>query len=162
MPAPQPSLPSGGPHPFEVPRALGPQLRRIVSLVVAAIEHHMGPLGLTDAQWRPMLHLLRHSPTTASELARSCAVDTGGLTRLIDRLQAKGLCERQRSETDRRVVHIALTPQGRDVAERLPAMLGTVQEELMHGLSPAEEAQLRELLSRIEDNAMRLCDRQKI
>lgn len=134
-------------------RSVGMQLRRIVTHLITAIDQRMEPLGLTDAQWRPLVHLLRHSPTTASALAQCCAIDTGGLTRLVDRLQAKGLCQRERSDTDRRVVHIRLTPAGEQVAARLPAILATVQQELLHGLSAGEEAQLRQLLDRLEANA---------
>jgi DNA-binding MarR family transcriptional regulator len=89
-------------------------------------------------------------------LARSCHLDAGGLTRLIDRLQAKGLCQRQRSENDRRVVHVALTDAGRAVAEQIPPLLGALQEELLAGFSAAEQAQLRDFLTRMHANAQAL------
>ncbi len=61
-------------------------------------------------------------------------------------------CQRERSLEDRRVVNIALTPEGRAVAERLPAILTGVQDELLAGFSEAEEAQLRDFLARIYAN----------
>lgn len=138
--------------PYDVSRSLGMQLRRIVTQLVATVDRRVEPLGLTDAQWRPLLCLWHGSPVTATDLARRCELDTGGLTRLVDRLVAKGLCRRERSETDRRMVWISLTDEGRRTAARLPAMLGVVHQELMLGISEAEEAQLRALLTRMERN----------
>lgn len=147
-PLSDPSLPV----PFEVERSIGFQLRRITTLLGAEVERRMEPLGLTDAQWKPLLRLLLDPPGTAAALARMCHLDAGGLTRLLDRLEAKGLCQRERSLEDRRVVNIALTPEGRAVAERLPAILTGVQDELLAGFSEAEEALLRDFLARIYAN----------
>jgi len=137
------------PAPYDPGYSLGRQLRRVVTQIVATIDRRMGPIGLTDAQCRPLLCLRHGSPATATELARRCGLDTGGLTRLVDRLGAKGLCARERSETDRRVVHISLTAEGQRVAAELPAMLAVVQQDLMSGISADEEAQLRALLTRM-------------
>jgi DNA-binding HxlR family transcriptional regulator len=43
---------------------------------------------------------------------RGLGIDAGAITRMLDRLEAKGLVERVRSETDRRVVHVRLTEAG--------------------------------------------------
>lgn len=138
--------------PYDTSRSLGMQLRRIVTQLVATVDRRMEPLGLTDAQWRPLLCLLHGSPATATELARRCGLDTGGLTRLVDRLIAKGLCTRERSDIDRRVVWISLTAEGRRTAEQLPAMLAVVQQELLHGINSEDEARLRALLTHMERN----------
>lgn len=138
--------------PYDTSRSLGMQLRRIVTQLVATVDRRMEPLGLTDAQWRPLLCLLHGSPATATELARRCGLDTGGLTRLVDRLIAKGLCARERSDIDRRVVWISLTAEGRRTAEQLPAMLAVVQQELLHGIDSEDEARLRALLTHMERN----------
>ena len=143
---------SPSPSSYDLNHSLGRQLRGIVTQLVAVIDRRMGPMGLTDAQWRPLLCLWHESPATATELARRCGLDTGGLTRLVDRLVAKGLCARERSDTDRRVVYISLTAEGEQTAQRLPAMLAVVQQELLADISAEEEAQLRALLARMERN----------
>ena len=89
---------------------------------------------------------------TAAALARMCHLDAGGLTRLLDRLEAKGLCQRERSQEDRRMVHVALTPESQAVAAQLPALLGEMQDQLLQGFSAEEEAQLRDFLKRIYAN----------
>lgn len=140
------------PVPFEIERSIGFQMRRITTLLGYEVERRMEPLGLTDAQWKPLLRLLLDPPGTAAALARMCHLDAGGLTRLLDRLEAKGLCQRERSQEDRRVVHVALTPEGQAVAAQLPALLGEVQDQLLQGFSAEEEAQLRDFLKRIYAN----------
>ena len=82
------------PVPFEIERNIGFQMRRITTLLGYDVERRMEPLGLTDAQWKPLLRLLLDPPGTAAALARMCHLDAGGLTRLLDRLEAKGLCQR--------------------------------------------------------------------
>ncbi|MBS0611313.1 MAG: MarR family transcriptional regulator [Proteobacteria bacterium] len=145
--------------PFEVERSVGFQMRRITLLLGGEIDRRMEPLGLTDAQWKPLLRLLLGTPGTSAALARDCHMDAGGLTRLIDRLQAKGLCQRERSQQDRRTVHIALTPEGRVAAEQLPVILAELQQQLLQGFSPQEEARLRSYLARIYANTRHLAER---
>ncbi|MBS0293201.1 MAG: MarR family transcriptional regulator [Proteobacteria bacterium] len=134
-------------------------MRRISLLLGGEIDRRMEPLGLTDAQWKPLLRLLLGAPDTAAALARDCHMDAGGLTRLIDRLQAKGLCRRERSEQDRRAVQIALTPEGRAAAEQLPMILAELQQQLLQGFSAQEEARLRSYLARIYANTRHLAER---
>ena len=55
-------------------------------------------------------------------------IDAGAMTRLIDRLAAKGLVERLRSSIDRRVVTLTLTPAGEAVAAHIPQVLAEVDE----------------------------------
>ena len=50
--------------------------------------------------------------STVAELARWQQMDAGAMTRLLDRLEKKGLCKRVRSTEDRRVVRVVITPQG--------------------------------------------------
>jgi DNA-binding MarR family transcriptional regulator len=151
---PPPALPASAIYTPE--HSVGLQMKRVMALMGCAIDRLLEPLGLTDAQWKPLVFLLLGPPDTAAMLARSCHLDAGGLTRLIDRLQAKGLCQRQRSENDRRVVHVALTDAGRAVAEQIPPLLGALQEELLAGFSAAEQAQLRDFLTRMHANAQAL------
>ena len=132
--------------------SVGYQMRRIVNLIGTEVERRMEPLGLTDAQWKPLLRLSLEHGNTVAHLARNCHLDAGGMTRLLDRLETKGLCQRERSQEDRRVVHVALTPEGQAVAAQLPALLGEVQDQLLQGFSAEEEAQLRDFLKRIYAN----------
>jgi DNA-binding MarR family transcriptional regulator len=88
-----------------------------------------------------------------AELARVCNLDAGAMTRLLDRLEAKGLCKRVRSETDRRVVNIELTAAGTQAASDIPEILSGVQNAHLVGFSADEFETLRSYLRRILNNA---------
>jgi len=94
-----------------------------------------------------------------AELARACELDAGAMTRLLDRLEAKGLCRRVRSLEDRRVVNIELTEEGRAAAKEVPHVLSRVQNEHLAGFTNEEWEQLKGYLRRILDNAQALAAR---
>jgi DNA-binding MarR family transcriptional regulator len=75
------------------------------------------------------------------------------MTRLLDRLEAKGLCRRVRSLEDRRVVNLELTAAGRDTAKEIPAVLSQVQNAHLSGFSHEEWQTLIGFLRRILDTA---------
>ena len=70
------------------------------------------PQGITQAQWGPLYMLRRPGLRPWPSWRASCRADPGAMTRLLDRLEAKGFCRRLRSADDRRVVHIELTAEG--------------------------------------------------
>ena len=131
-------------------------MRRILALIGGEVDEALDPQGLTSAQWVPLLKLHMGHASTVAELARGCQLDTGAMTRLLDRLEAKGLVARVRSSEDRRVVNIELTPDGRAAARQIPAVLCKVQNAFLEGLSLEEWQQLKTLLRRILDNGVKL------
>ncbi len=136
--------------------SIGYLMRNILNLLAHAIEREFAPTDLTNAQWMPLFMLCAGRAHTAAELARECNLDAGATTRLLDRMEAKGLCERKRSASDRRVVHIALTEAGIRAAEAIPAVLCEVQNAHLEGFSPEEFDTLKGLLRRILTNAKAL------
>jgi DNA-binding MarR family transcriptional regulator len=136
--------------------SVGYLMRRILNTVSAAVERELEPTGLTNAQWVPLLKLYMGSASTVAELARECQLDGGGMTRLLDRLETKGLVRRVRSSEDRRVVNLELTPEGRAAAKDIPAVLCGVQNSHMRGFSLEEWQLLKDMLRRILENAAQL------
>lgn len=141
------------PENYQAQESVGFLMRRIVDCMASQIEHEFEPSGLTNAQWLPLLKLDLGTASTVAELARECRLDTGGMTRLLDRLEGKGLVRRVRSCEDRRVVNLELTGEGRAAAKKIPAVLCSVQNAAMRGFSKEEWQLLRQLLVRILDNA---------
>ncbi|WP_298669391.1 MarR family winged helix-turn-helix transcriptional regulator [uncultured Sphingomonas sp.] len=91
-------------------------VRLINQMSIAGLEQALAEDGLTATQWMAMVSLHFHFADTCAELARHLAHDKGAMTRLIDSLEARGWVERTRAEDDRRIVRLALTPDGYDVA----------------------------------------------
>ena len=144
-------------EPYCIESSLGYQMRKLVNSLTVAIERDVVPLGITDAQWKPLLRLYLQSGTsTVAGLARGCSLDAGAMTRLLDRLEAKNLCRRVRSKEDRRVVEIELTPEGVATAEQIPEMLTRLHAAATSDMSPAEVTQLRQLLARMLVNLQAL------
>lgn len=143
-------------HRYEMDQSIGHQLFNLMTLMRREVELRMATHGLTDAQWKPLWLLKAGRATTAIELARLMDVDAGAITRLLDRLEAKGLLERVRSAADRRVVHLVLTAEGEAVVAHVPHVLAAVNNDLLRGFSDTDFRQLRRLLERMAANAAAL------
>jgi len=125
-------------------------LMRIVTVMARAeVDRRMEPLGLTQAQWMPVLHLAAGRAQTAAELARNCMQSPGAMTRMIDRLVDKGIIERERSTTDRRVVRLRLTPEGQRCAAQLPDIVKGVNHDVLSPLDAEERQQFQRYLLRV-------------
>ncbi len=103
------------PEAFEPDESPGYLMHLALHSMQAQIERLMFDHDLTAMQWRPLYILSRGRAATAADLARLMQVDNGAVTRMLDRLEAKGLVARERSTTDRRVVKL-LADSGRSPA----------------------------------------------
>lgn len=74
---------------------------------------------------------------------------TPGVTRLVDRLETKGLVERERSSDDRRQVVVRLSRAGRDMLAPLDAQIDRLDDEVLANFSSTELKQLLRLLERV-------------
>lgn len=129
-------------------------IRRILALVRVSVSARLSDInGLTESQWRPLHWLYTRGPLRVIELAHFCEIDPAGMTRLIDRLERKGLCRRSRSPSDRRVVEVFLTDGGLDSARRVTPVLERIQAELLTGFDKEQQENLLRLLARLANNA---------
>jgi hypothetical protein len=77
---------------YRAEESIGYLMRRIVTAVGQSVETRMcEPGSPTYPQWVPLLKLHMGDASTVAELARACTLDAGAMTRLLDRLEAKGL-----------------------------------------------------------------------
>jgi DNA-binding MarR family transcriptional regulator len=91
----------------------------------------------------------RRDGVTMSELSRMLLVSNGNATTVVDRLEADGLVRRTPSSTDRRTVHVALTPEGLVQFEGLAAEHEAEISRLFAGLSEADLDVLTDILKRM-------------
>ena len=141
---------------YELADSVAHQLISVMLQMRREVDRRMVQHDLTDAQWKPLWMLKIGRASNAIELAREMDIDAGAVTRMLDRLEGKGLLERVRSEADRRVVHLRLTPAGEAVAKKVPYVLASVNNDFLRGFSEAEFKQLRRLLARMADNGAAL------
>jgi DNA-binding MarR family transcriptional regulator len=141
---------------YQLADSVAHQLINVMLQMRREVDRRMAEHDLTDAQWKPLWMLKIGRASNAIELAREMDIDAGAVTRMLDRLEAKGLLERARSEADRRVVHLRLTAAGEAVAKKVPFVLAAVNNDFLRGFSEAEWKQLRRLLARMGDNGATL------
>jgi len=87
-------------------------------------------------------------PVAMNELANGLYCDASNVTGLVDRLESRQLIERRADPNDRRLKLIAVTPAGAEFRERVIARMGEPPAAFA-GLSPREQATLRDLLRKL-------------
>ena len=116
-------------------------------VVASAIEPH----GITAQQFN-VLRILRGAqpdPLPTLEIAERMIEQTPGITRLLDRLEAKGLVGRTRCPTDRRQVHCRITPAGLKLLDVLDAPVRDAGNAAMRPIGASGQKQLVKLLDRL-------------
>lgn len=91
----------------------------------------------------------RRDGVTMSELSRMLLVSNGNATAVVDRLEADGMVRRTPSDTDRRTVYVALTPEGIAAFETMASGHEAEVDKLFAGLSEADLDALTEVLKRM-------------
>jgi len=110
-------------------------------------------LGLSHAAFDMLANLRRSGAPhrkTASSLARSSLVSTGGITFRMDGLEQVGLIRRVRDRADRRVIHAELTDEGLQLIDEAIARHLEMLGSLLEGLTDDEQTQLARLLAKLE------------
>ncbi|MFP8777249.1 MarR family winged helix-turn-helix transcriptional regulator [Hydrogenophaga sp. RWCD_12] len=143
---------------FAAEESVGFLMKRVMLSLSQQMDQRLALYDLTTAQWSPLMRLKKEGPCTVAELARYQPIDAGAMTRLLDRLEKKGLCKRTRSLEDRRVVQVELTPEGHAALRNVPAMLSEVLNLHLAGFSEDEWNTLRNLLRRLAENGEKLRD----
>src|SRR5688500_4101565 len=138
-------------------------LMRTADLVRRSVAQVIEPHGITTQQYN-VLRILRGAgdeglPTL--EIAERMIEQTPGITRLIDRLEAKALVVRERCPTDRRQVFCRITPQGMKLLEGLDEPVRRADSGALAALTQRELGSLLGLLdkTRVELNAALAAER---
>ena len=138
--------------------SVGYLMGRARASLLSDLDAELAPFGLTGMQFAALKHLGEGAARSAADLCRFMQYDTGAMTRILDRLEAKGLVRRERSREDRRTVVLRLTPGGRAHTARLMAVAGRVLEAHLAGFTNEEIGALKSYLGRMIDNGHTLGD----
>ena len=141
------------PKTFDPSNGIGRLLSRVKMAMHEALDRELAPLDITGAQFVILMNLASGEVDSASKLCKGVSYDPGAMTRMLDRLERKGLIRRARCGNDRRRVILELTPEGKAVYPKLVTSYVNVLNRFMHGLNKAEARQLETLLSRMLVNA---------
>lgn len=141
---------------YQLSESIGYLLKRSHKLLSAAVDQELAPYELTHPQFSILMMIKERNCSTAADLARETCNDTGAITRMLDRLEAKGIVTRARSAADRRVVNIELTDLGRLVVEKMPVVAINVMNRHLQNFSGAEIAEFKRLLHKLLDDGSAL------
>jgi DNA-binding MarR family transcriptional regulator len=133
-------------------QGLGYLLARARTTLVRAVDLELNGHGITHAQGSILLMLANGKCRTAAELSRELYLDSASMTRMVDRLERRGLLERAARTGDRRVTDLLLTAEGRRLGGLLPGIYKGVIERSFAGLEVEELALLRSLLTKFVDS----------
>jgi DNA-binding MarR family transcriptional regulator len=131
------------------PMGIVGRISRIAALAERELEQVFGELELTGADFDVLATLRRSGPPfrlTPGELSRSTMVTSGGMTKRLDRLEARRLIRREPDPSDRRGKLIALTPAGRDLVDHAVEAHLENEERLLSALPATKRRELTTLL----------------
>ncbi|KWH34105.1 MarR family transcriptional regulator [Burkholderia cepacia] len=138
---------------YQMNDSVGYLMSRVKSVMTNLVtQRTQEELGITGTQASMLFMIAVGKCSTAAELAREYGIDASAVTRLLDRVEKRGLLSRVRSIEDRRVVRLELTDEGRALAERLPPIFRSVLDQVLDGFTPEEVGFLKSMLRRILSN----------
>ena len=112
--------------------------------VIKLYKPHLDEIGLTYTQYITMLVLWEKSSLTVKELGERLFLDSGTLTPLLKKMEAKGLLSRRRSAEDERNLIITITAAGEELKKKASAI--PVKMAKCSCLDPEESRTLYSLL----------------
>lgn len=135
------------------PEPLGLLVRQLRDALWARMAQELDRYGhaLTFSQY-VTLKKLQAGTVGVTELARAAELNPGAMTRLLDRLEEKGLVARRADPDDRRLVHIDLTDAGLAICRDIEACGRRVRERATADMDADERAQFTRLLAQARDN----------
>lgn len=133
---------------------LGLVFRQVRDAMWADMAREMALAGhdLTYSQFMTIKHLAVDSSAGVTDLARLAQLNPGAMTRLLDRLEVRGLLRRVADPNDRRALHIVLTETGLALWRDIQHCGQIVRDRAMQGLDENERAQLFRMLDRVLQN----------
>jgi DNA-binding MarR family transcriptional regulator len=147
---------------YEPRKSVGYLLTKVKSEMLAAVDRDLAAdeqlrhLEVTSAQYVILVTLSSGGGLqSASDLCKGMSYDAGAMTRMIDRLEEKGLLRRRRCSDDRRLVYLELTEQGSAALPRMKRLGVGVANRFLQGFTKEEALQLEGYLMRMLENGAR-------
>ena len=141
------------PESFKPQDSLGYLVGNLRRALLEELDKAFAPHGVTAPQAIVMFQIANGVAEHAADFCRNLRYDPGAMTRLLDRLEGKGLVRRVRNAQNRRNVRIELTPAGLAALPHLSAAAFQVFDIFLRGFTKAETRQLFGLLKRLLENA---------
>jgi DNA-binding MarR family transcriptional regulator len=106
--------------------------------------------GVSLIQWRVIAMVGSDTARTARELVRKSVIDPAVISRTVRGLEAAGIMESSRSDRDKRVLELNLTPSGQEIYQRTFPKMQMRQAALLVALDPSEQDVIFGILDKLE------------
>jgi DNA-binding MarR family transcriptional regulator len=116
------------------------------------LESVLSPEGVTAVQFRILTTLSTRPNMSSAELARLYDVKPQTMIKQIALLESKGLIGKRVSRTNKRLLELSLTPEGKAALKQLQKGTKALEREILAPLEEDEQNRMREYLSRLLDS----------
>lgn len=132
--------------------SLGFALLKTAARLRLELAQRLRPFDLTTEQYAVLVQLWEGEGVSQSTLAELLLKDKPNITRIIAKVERKGLVQRDRDPDDRRSYQVHLTPAGRELQDVVMPVVYELREQAYHGLDKTRQNELRRLLDTIFRN----------
>ncbi|MFZ6647517.1 MarR family winged helix-turn-helix transcriptional regulator [Undibacterium sp. TJN25] len=133
---------------YDPTTSVGFALSKARNVILAEMDLVMKDLDISGQQMGIILSMARNVASTPFELSKLLEIDTGLMTRMLDKLEQQDILARTRSVEDRRMVNLQLTEKGRHIATEIPKRAPEVLNKRLENFSNEEFLEFRRLLTK--------------
>jgi DNA-binding MarR family transcriptional regulator len=131
---------------FDPTTSVGLSINQARNLLQVELDAALADIDITMQQMGIMLAIARDLVSTPYELSKMLEIDSGLMTRMLDKLEKEDLLTRARSLEDRRSVNLQLTKKGKQIAAKIPERALSVLNRRLANFSASEFKEFQRLL----------------
>ena len=124
-------------------------IRRITRSIALHSRQLAAYSNITAPQLVCLSKVIENGPLTATAISRQMHVSPSTVVDILDRLEDKGLIQRERGRKDRRIVYITATEAGRTLAAETPSPLQKKLAQALKQLPESEQAEITAALEKV-------------
>jgi len=127
----------------------GHQVRRCHQIAVALFAEELGAFEITPVQYAALTTIAETPDLDATRLAQTVAFDRSTVGNVLERLESRGLIDREYRSGDKRTKRLRITAEGRKLLQAIAPAVARSQHRFIDVLSAAEQGQLQALLAKL-------------
>jgi DNA-binding MarR family transcriptional regulator len=116
------------------------------------MEHALRRIDMDLPSWRAVMLLHERSPSSVSEIAERAVIRLSTMTRVVQRLEKRGLVTLSRRAADARVTDVYITPDGERVVEQVRVVASRIYQSAFKDMDASEIETLNGLMLRVFNN----------
>ncbi|MCS7464894.1 MarR family transcriptional regulator [Paenibacillus doosanensis] len=129
--------------------------------ILDVMDEELASYGITESKLDLLLLLILHQDKgmiTPSAIAARLGIRRASATALLDWLEKRQWIAREQSDQDRRMIHVSITPEGKELVERLLPAFWRTCASLVEVLEPEERAVFEKVLLKLNDTIEKRLD----